>query len=339
MGVFSDACSGYHENQKGQLCWEYPLLALVIDSSADSRRALQENLRALGLETLEAARTRTALLALKAAVSPDVVFYRPDSSVSASSVPQTLHVLNSHRGLPVIALGDPQTLQESSIEFPRNACLIAPDNRDSVAAALVEAGLKLPVPVAQVTPRPSVKPIGESAGDAVSVLVVDPAAFVRQLLSKVLRESPGFELAATAQDGAAALEKIERLKPDIVTLDLVMSGMDGFETIEEIRHRWPDLPIVVFSAVHQKADEVKRMCLKRGANDYVAKPDTMPDLGAAVTWLQQNLLQCLSQFFPDRLGRSAKASQLENSSDDTVRFGADTQVIESGKKKKRGRGK
>ena len=66
-----------------------------------------------------------------------------------------------------------------------------------------------------------------------------------------------------------------------MTIDLLMPVMDGFETIEHVRERWPDLPIVVFSAAQQKSDEVKRTCVAREASYYLAKPETMPDFPAA----------------------------------------------------------
>jgi two-component system chemotaxis response regulator CheB len=169
--------------------------------------------------------------------------------------------------------------------------------------------------------------------DGIRVLTVDPSAAFRQLLGKVIRETPGFVLAATAQHGAAALEKIERLKPDVVTLELEMPVLDGFETLKQIRVNRPDLPVVVFSTMCQKGAVATVDCLTLGANDYLAKPDEFADIATAETWLRQNLMSRLRQFFPMTADRDDDAFADESNPgtglDDTVNFvsdPSDTQV-------------
>ena len=170
--------------------------------------------------------------------------------------------------------------------------------------------------------------------DGIRVLSVDPSAAFRQLLGKVIRETPGFVLAVTAQDGAAALEKIERLKPDVVTLELEMPVLDGFEALRQIRANWPDLPVVVFSTMCQKGAVATVDCLTLGANDYLAKPDEFADIATAETWLRQNLMSRLRQFFPMAVVRDDDASANKSNSgaglSDTITFVSnpgETQVI------------
>ena len=74
---------------------------------------------------------------------------------------------------------------------------------------------------------------------SVRVLVVDDSAVVRKVLGDVLNANSGTTLAGTAASGEAALSKIDELKPDVVTLDLEMPGMNGLEALAEIRKRHP----------------------------------------------------------------------------------------------------
>jgi len=162
--------------------------------------------------------------------------------------------------------------------------------------------------------------------DSIRVLTVDPSAAFRQLLGKVIRETPGFSLAATAQDGAAALEKIERLNPDVVTLELEMPVLDGFDTLKQIRVNWPDLPVVVFSAMCQNGAVAIVDCLAMGANDYLVKPDEFVDIATTETWLRQNLMSRLRQFFPMKTVRDDASADKPISGaglSDTIMFVSD----------------
>ena len=178
------------------------MLALVVDNSADSRRTLREILRNLGIETLEAAKAPTAISVLGASLRPEVVFCRPPPDVCSPELIQRLHNLGVEHDLPVVAVFEIGAPVASPFHMSFSAWLTEPQNREAVIASLSEAGLQLPVSVQQSAPHNSVSSADvtpETDEDAISVLVVDPAAFVRQLLSKVIRECPGFTLAATAQ--------------------------------------------------------------------------------------------------------------------------------------------
>jgi len=73
--------------------------------------------------------------------------------------------------------------------------------------------------------------IGEQlvVNNPVRVLIVDDSAVVRRLLEELLRDEPGVEVIGTAPNGEIALQKIDRLKPDVVTLDVEMPVMDGMQ--------------------------------------------------------------------------------------------------------------
>ncbi|MDA8034234.1 MAG: response regulator, partial [Actinomycetota bacterium] len=84
-------------------------------------------------------------------------------------------------------------------------------------------------------------------GPSVRVLVVDDSVVVRRVVQDVLQAERDFEVVATAVDGEAALEVLERLPVDVVILDVEMPRLDGLETLRRLRPRWPSLPVIMFS--------------------------------------------------------------------------------------------
>jgi len=109
------------------------------------------------------------------------------------------------------------------------------------------------------------------------ILVVDDDAPSVKMISFLLREE-GYEV-ASADNGAAALELVEREPPDLVLLDVMMPHMDGYEVCRRIRQRM-DVPIIFLSAKGETADKVTGLQL--GADDYLAKPFEPAELLARV---------------------------------------------------------
>src|SRR5918999_618335 len=87
----------------------------------------------------------------------------------------------------------------------------------------------------------------------IRVLVVDDSAFIRKVVARMLSRSPFIEVVGTARDGAEALELVERHRPDVVTLDLMMPGMNGVEFLREQMNRRP-VPVVVCSIAHDSGE-------------------------------------------------------------------------------------
>jgi len=101
------------------------------------------------------------------------------------------------------------------------------------------------------------------------VLIVDDAAFMRFMIRKILTDL-GHEVVGEAEDGVVACAKYAELKPDLVTLDLIMPNKDGIETLRDIRSKDPNAKIVVISAVEQRQPLMD--ALRLGAVDYLTKP-------------------------------------------------------------------
>jgi two-component system chemotaxis response regulator CheB len=104
----------------------------------------------------------------------------------------------------------------------------------------------------------------------IRVLVVDDSIFVRRAISRMLSKAGDIEVAGTATDGREALEKIRELKPDIVTLDVKMSGMDGLAALERIMAERPT-PVLMVSSYTREGAEITLRALNLGAVDFIDK--------------------------------------------------------------------
>jgi two-component system chemotaxis response regulator CheB len=106
----------------------------------------------------------------------------------------------------------------------------------------------------------------------IRVLVIDDSPLVRELIVDSLTAQRDVEIVGTACNGDEGLRLLGELQPDVVTLDLQMPGKDGLATLDDILARRPT-PVIVVSALTQRAAESAVQALQRGAMDYVAKPE------------------------------------------------------------------
>jgi two-component system, chemotaxis family, protein-glutamate methylesterase/glutaminase len=105
----------------------------------------------------------------------------------------------------------------------------------------------------------------------IRVLVIDDSLFMRTLVSGLLSSDPGIKVVDTAKDGEEALKKVFSLQPDCITLDLVMPGLDGLKTLEQIMTQAPT-PVIMLSAHSRKDADITLQCLNAGAVGFVLKP-------------------------------------------------------------------
>ncbi|MDD2282337.1 MAG: response regulator [Eubacteriales bacterium] len=101
------------------------------------------------------------------------------------------------------------------------------------------------------------------------ILVVDDAAFMRMMIRDILTKN-NFEVAGEATNGEEAVSKYIELKPDLVTLDITMPGMDGVTVLKKIRQHDPAARVVMCSAMGQQAMVVE--AIQNGARDFINKP-------------------------------------------------------------------
>jgi two-component system chemotaxis response regulator CheB len=103
------------------------------------------------------------------------------------------------------------------------------------------------------------------------VLVVDDSAFMRKLVTELIEGTDEFRVVGTARHGLDALQKVQTLHPDIVTLDIEMPELDGLGALERIMRVSPR-PVVMLTAASGAGDEMALRALERGAVEFVRKP-------------------------------------------------------------------
>ena len=101
------------------------------------------------------------------------------------------------------------------------------------------------------------------------ILIIDDAAFMRGSL-KYMAENAGHQVVGMAKEGAEGLKLYEKLKPDLVTLDILMKGMDGLSALKAIKLKDPGAKVIMVTALgmEDKQDEARKL----GASGYIRKP-------------------------------------------------------------------
>lgn len=116
--------------------------------------------------------------------------------------------------------------------------------------------------------------------ETIRVMVVDDHDMVRKGLATFLKVSADLELVAEARDGQEALHVCERVKPDVILMDLVMPEMDGTTATRVIRERWPEIQVIALTSFQEK--ELVQEVLQAGAIGYLLKNVSVDELGEAV---------------------------------------------------------
>lgn len=106
----------------------------------------------------------------------------------------------------------------------------------------------------------------------IKVLVADDSAVIRHIICDIITKESGMTVVGRAKNGQEVLDLIPKVKPDVVTLDIQMPGMDGLSALDAIMERFP-LPVIMVSTLTQKGASISFESLERGAFDYVAKPE------------------------------------------------------------------
>jgi len=106
----------------------------------------------------------------------------------------------------------------------------------------------------------------------IRVLIVDDSAIVRKILTETLSSQEDMEVVGTAPDPIVAFQKIQRLNPDVITLDVEMPRMDGLTFLKQLMQSNP-LPVILISSLAQSSCEIAMEALRCGAVEVMAKPN------------------------------------------------------------------
>ncbi len=130
------------------------------------------------------------------------------------------------------------------------------------------------------------------------MLVVDDSVVIRRLVTALLDADPEITVIGTAASGSIALEKLRQLAPDCVTMDVEMPGLDGIQTVRELRKTHPRLPVVMFSTLTERSASATLDALAAGASDYVCKPANVGSLPKAIESVRAQLIPKIKALCP-----------------------------------------
>nr|AGS52645.1 chemotaxis response regulator protein-glutamate methylesterase CheB [uncultured bacterium contig00043] len=108
--------------------------------------------------------------------------------------------------------------------------------------------------------------------DEISVLIVDDSALMRNLIGHMIDDTPGLTVAEKAMNGIFALQKIPRVNPDVICLDLEMPEMNGIEFLKKRKEQGIDIPVVILSSIAARGAQITMEALSLGASDFIQKP-------------------------------------------------------------------
>lgn len=124
----------------------------------------------------------------------------------------------------------------------------------------------------------------------IRVLVVDDSALVRRLVTTALSLDPAIKVVGVATNGREAVDLVDQLEPDAVTLDIEMPVLDGLGALVEIRARQPRLPVIMFSTLTEKGATQTLEALSRGASDFVTKPSNTTSMAESMASVREQLI-------------------------------------------------
>lgn len=136
----------------------------------------------------------------------------------------------------------------------------------------------------KVSPRPeSAKPRTEEpliVGEGYRLFLVDDHHMLREGLRALIERQKDLTVVGDASNGKTAYQKIGRLMPDLVLMDISMEGWNGVQTTERIKHEWPDMKVLVFS-MHEDRSYLHEL-FQAGASGYVLKSSSADEVLKAI---------------------------------------------------------
>jgi two-component system response regulator NreC len=119
----------------------------------------------------------------------------------------------------------------------------------------------------------------------IRVFVADDHLILREGIASLLEKVPDIEIVGEADDGAEAVEKVERLMPDVVLMDITMPGLNGLEATRQIKQKHPGIKVLILT-MHE-TDQYLAGMLQAGASGYVVKSTATSELISAIRAVHQ----------------------------------------------------
>jgi len=142
----------------------------------------------------------------------------------------------------------------------------------------------------------------------IRILIVDDSAFMRLTLGRRLAETPGFEVIGKAGDGHEALAMMPTLRPDVVTMDVEMPGLNGLDTLAKIMESQPT-PVVMVSSLTREGTDTTVRALTLGAVDFVSKPAQTSQMSQMVVELAEKIRGAATARVQKRISLTRIASE------------------------------
>jgi two-component system chemotaxis response regulator CheB len=148
------------------------------------------------------------------------------------------------------------------------------------------------------------------------ILIVDDSVVFRTQITNALKDIPGVEIVGTAANGKIALQKLNQMPVDLLTLDMEMPEMNGMETLKELRQTNKNVKVLIFSSQTVRGAEKALDALREGADDVIAKPEgDHLNFETALGAIKSSLVPKIIQFTDQRLQSISQGGMLRPTAD------------------------
>ena len=160
--------------------------------------------------------------------------------------------------------------------------------------------------------------------DDIKVLIVDDSSMMRNLIGKIVESTEGLTVADKAMNGRFALQKLERVDPDVIVLDIEMPEMNGLEFLKETKSRGIKIPTIVLSSLATEGARVTMDCLDMGAVDFITKPSGQVNLNDVAQQLSSMLLVYGRKYRMRKATSSSSSASSSSTSRESPSFSTST---------------
>ncbi|MDA2324688.1 hybrid sensor histidine kinase/response regulator transcription factor [Bacillus albus] len=163
------------------------------------------------------------------------------------------------------------------------------------------------------------------SNEQIRLCIVDDHSFIRESLHTLLDGQEDLQVVGMAEDGERALELCERLKPDIVLMDLEMPNMDGINTTKMIKKKWPDMRVLILSTF-QNTERAKEI-IRNGADGYLLKSIDSRELAESIRLVYRGGTMINHDLF-HRMWEDKEETGLVESRSDGIEYGLTKRELE-----------